>query len=55
MTATERLHQALRIRTALYELMTDSEADSHGAIFEHLDDFIMDITHDISPDLSPLN
>lgn len=68
MTAPEKLHQimhdhlpaharlndALRIRKALHELMTVKEADSHGGIFEHLDDFIRDITIDIEADISPL-
>jgi|TARA_R100000030_G_scaffold63412_1_gene48087 hypothetical protein len=54
MTPSERLHQAIRIRKALHELMTVEEADSHGGIFEHLDDFIRDITIDIEADISPL-
>ncbi len=69
MTAPEKLHQimrdhlpaharlndALRIRKALNELMTVEEADSHGGIFEHLDDFIHDITIDIESGISPLD
>jgi len=54
MTASERLYQAIRIRKALHELMTVEEADSHGGIYEHLDDFIGDITIDIEDNLSPL-
>ena len=54
MTASERLYQATRIRKALHELMTVEEADSHGGIYEHLDDFIRDITHDIEDNISPL-
>ena len=52
--AHARLNDALRIRKALHELMTVEEADSHGGIFEHLDDFIRDITIDIEADISPL-
>tara|TARA_A100001515_G_scaffold127157_1_gene112776 strand:+ start:268 stop:435 length:168 start_codon:yes stop_codon:yes gene_type:complete len=55
MTPSERLYQAIRIRKALHELMTVEEADSHGGIFEHLDDFIRDITIDIEAEISPLD
>ena len=52
MTPSERLLQAIRIRKALNELMTVKEADMHSGIFEHLDDFIRDITIDIESDIS---
>ena len=55
MTPSERLYQAIRIRKALHELMTVDEADVNGGIFEHLDDFIRDITIDIERDISPLD
>lgn len=55
MTPSERLYQAIRIRKALFELMTVEEADNNGGIYEHLDDFIRDITHDIEENISPLD
>lgn len=55
MTPSKRLYQAIRIRKALFELMTVEEADNNGGIYEHLDDFIRDITHDIEENISPLD
>ena len=55
MTPSERLHQAIRIRKALNELMTVKEADMHSGMFEHLDDWIRDITFDVADVISPLD
>lgn len=55
MTPSERLHQAIRIRKALNELMTVKEADMHSGMFEHLDDWIHDITFDVEDVISPLD
>ena len=50
----DRFLYALQIRKSLHSLMTSSEAEMHGGIFEYLQDYINELAEDIEVDLPNL-